>query len=151
MFLTLKTLVYHRCKFSIPISKCSTHKFSVKINWVHMKKCTLKWEWLSLIFNALIETRQQNYRALFFDGSMVSIRKRGFLSDILRNTRFPFRGEPNSITRHRLALTSWSIGITVFFSSTCNGHWVKGSHSFCLSLMHSAHKFINHLTYGRAG
>lgn len=34
MFLTL---VYHRCKFSIPISKCSTHKFSNKINWVHIK------------------------------------------------------------------------------------------------------------------
>lgn len=70
VLLTLKTSVYHRCKFSASISKRSTHKFSVKINWVRLKKkkkkSTLKWEWLSLIFNALIETRQQNYPALFW-------------------------------------------------------------------------------------
>lgn len=78
------------------------------------KNCTLKWEWLSLIFNALIETRQLNYRALFW--RLHGFSKRGFLNDILRNTRFPFRGKPNRVTRHCFALAPWSTGIIVFLN-----------------------------------
>lgn len=71
MFLTLKTLVYHRCKFSIPISKCSTHKFSIKINWEHIK---MHIKMGVIVFD--IQCFNWNQAAELqscFDGSMVSI------------------------------------------------------------------------------
>lgn len=138
--LTLKTSVYHRCKFSASISKCSTHKFSVKINRVHLKKKkrikkkkhikmgVIVFDIQCFNWDQAAELPSSVLMAPWFPSV-----KRGFLSDILRNTRFPFRGKPNRETRHCFALASCSIGISFF--STCNGHWVKGSRSFYLPLM----------------
>lgn len=84
-----------------------------------------------------------------FDGSMVSIskKKRGFLSGILRNTRFPFQRKTkrNTSLFYSGFMVNW---YSCFFLSccTCNGHWVKGSHSFCLPLTHVAHKSNKRLT-----
>lgn len=36
--LIFKTLVNRRCEFSAPISKQPAHKFSIKINLVHLEK-----------------------------------------------------------------------------------------------------------------
>lgn len=104
MFLTLKTLLYHRCKFSISISMCSTHKFPIKINQEHVK-IALKngsdclWYLISFNWNQTAELQ-----CSFLDGSMVSTSWWGFLSDILRNARFPFRRKPNKLTRPCFAL-----------------------------------------------
>lgn len=126
VFLTLKTLLYHRCKFSISISMCSTHKFPIKINQEPIK-IALKngsdclWYLISFNWNQTAELWR-----FFLDGSMVSISRRGFLSNILRNTRFPFRGKPNKVTRHCFALVSNSSCIVASLTS--------GSLSFSLPL-----------------
>lgn len=71
--------------------------------------------------------------------------KRGFLSDILRNARFPFRGKPNRETRHCFALASCSIGISDFFlpvmdtGSKVHAHSICHSHILCISSLTSAH------------
>lgn len=64
--LIFKTLVNRRCEFSAPINERPAHKFSVKINLVHIEKNSYNNGGDSLISDALIETRQQHHITLFW-------------------------------------------------------------------------------------
>lgn len=136
MFLPFQTLVNHRCKFSIPISKCPTHKFSIKINWEHIKS-HLKMGVIVFDFQCFNWNQTaESHGSVFTVYSMVSIWTRGFLSDILRS-------EISFQRKTKQGNTSLS----------CNGFTVSQYYGFSLPAMDTRSlKFLCiTLTYGRAG
>lgn len=115
----LKTLVHRRCEFSMPISDQSAHKFSIKTNCAHPKKSHVwKGEHMSLMCDALIETRQQRRIAPFWR-----------LGGFQRWKEIPEQCSEHQISFERkiklaphtslICMASFPIGIIVF--PTCNG------------------------------
>lgn len=118
--LIFKTLVNRRCEFSAPISERPAHKFSVKINVVHVEKKRLQWwERLSLISDALIETRQQHHIALFW-------RLHGFhqwkeIPERSSEHKISFSSKTKLARKTSLFFTGFIPSRNYSFSSTCNG------------------------------
>lgn len=109
--------------FPCPVASSSPTKFSIKTNLVcipkRKKKKQEKKGSKCLWCVTLWLRRDSKVASLRLDGSVVSNSERRFQSDA-QNTRFPLRGKLNwLLTRHRFALASLPIGITVF--PTCNG------------------------------
>lgn len=111
----LKTLVHRRCEFSMPISDQSAHKFSIKTNCAHPKKSHVwKGEHMSLMCDALIETRQHRRVAPFW--------RLGGLQgwEEIPDFQISFKGKIKLAPHTSLiCMASFPIGITVF--PTCNG------------------------------